>query len=233
MVSGIIDIEPIWRALGEEKARALPMFHAFTGTDNVGKFSGISKIKWFQRYIKADVDLPRVLMKLPVESDLMQEVKDELEKFVCMWYCPKGVQITNVYNLRWHMFCKQLAESNKLPPTLGALEEHIKHVRLQSRVWYQATVMHQLPFEPLQFGYYKDTNGQLLPVTMLDLPAPQAIIELVRCQCKTNCSTLRCSCRCNNLPCTELCLCGTDDECTNDEDFHIENDNSDYDDDND
>ena len=36
MVSGIIDIQPIWRTLGEEKARALPIFHAFTGTDSVG-----------------------------------------------------------------------------------------------------------------------------------------------------------------------------------------------------
>jgi len=44
MVSGIIDIQPIWRALGEEKARTLPIFHAFTGTDNLGKFSGISKV---------------------------------------------------------------------------------------------------------------------------------------------------------------------------------------------
>ena len=47
MVSGIIDIQPIWRALDKEKVQALPMFHAFTGTDNVGKFSGRSKKKWF------------------------------------------------------------------------------------------------------------------------------------------------------------------------------------------
>jgi len=47
------------------------------------------------------------------------------------------------------MFCKQLAEGNKLPPTLGALEEHIKRVCSQSRLWYQATVMQQQPFEPL------------------------------------------------------------------------------------
>ena len=46
MVSGILNVQPIWRALGEEKARALPILH---GTDNVGKFSGISKLKWFMR----------------------------------------------------------------------------------------------------------------------------------------------------------------------------------------
>ena len=91
-------------------------------------------MKWFQQYMKADMDLPRALLKLPVEGDLAQEVKDELEQFVCLKYCPKGVRITSIPDLRWHMFCKQLAESNMLPPTLGALEEHIKRVRLQSRV---------------------------------------------------------------------------------------------------
>ena len=128
MVSGTEDIEPIWRALDKEKVQALPIFHAFTGVDNVGKFSGIGKTKWFQQYMKADVDLPRALMKLPVEGDLTQEVKDELAKFVFSRYYPKGIHITSIPDLRWHLFYKQLAESNKLPPTLGALQEHIKRV---------------------------------------------------------------------------------------------------------
>ena len=82
MVSGMEDIEPIWRALGKEKAQALPIFHAFTGADNVGKFLGIRKTKWFQQYMKADVDLPRALTKLPMDGDLTQEMKDELA--ICM-----------------------------------------------------------------------------------------------------------------------------------------------------
>ena len=225
IVSGTVDIGPIWRALGKQKAQALVMFHAFTGSDNIGKFSGIGKATWFQQYIKADMALPRAFMELPVDGDLTQEVKDELTKFVCLRYCSKGVQITSIPDLRWHLFCKQLAESNRLPPTLGALEEHIKCVRLQSRVWSQATVMQQQPFDPLKFGYYKDTSGQLLPVTTEVLPAPQAIIQLVRCQCKSNCSTQRCSCNRNDLPCTELCLC--DSECTNDENYNIGSDDSD------
>ena len=71
-------------------------------------------------------------MKLPVEGDLTQEMKDKLAKFVCSMCCPKGVHITSIPDLRWYLFWKQLAESNKLLPTLGALEEHIKHVWLQS-----------------------------------------------------------------------------------------------------
>ena len=41
MVSEVVEIEPKWMAIGEE--RALPAFYAFTGTDNTGGFSGIDK----------------------------------------------------------------------------------------------------------------------------------------------------------------------------------------------
>ena len=37
MASGPLEIEPIWNALGREKATALMAFHAFTGADNVGR----------------------------------------------------------------------------------------------------------------------------------------------------------------------------------------------------
>ena len=79
--------------MGKEKAQALPIFHTFTGADNVGKLSGIGKTKWLQQYMKADVDLLRALMNLSVEGDLTQEVKDELTKFVYLRYCPKSVCI--------------------------------------------------------------------------------------------------------------------------------------------
>ena len=45
-----------------------------------------------------------------------------------------------------------------LPPTLGGLEEHIKHVWLQSQVYFQANFIQQL-FELLNFGNYKHTDG--------------------------------------------------------------------------
>ena len=41
MVSGIIHSTNL-ESFGQGKGTALPIFYAFTGTDNVGKFSGIS-----------------------------------------------------------------------------------------------------------------------------------------------------------------------------------------------
>ena len=87
-----------------------------------------------------------------------------------------------------------MAESDKLPPTLGALKQHVLRAHIQARVWGQAHIAQQEFLDPLQNGYYKDEDGQLKPIATESLPAPEAIIEMVRCQCKGDCSSHRCSC---------------------------------------
>jgi len=91
MISGIVEVEPIWRSLGIEKAEALPIFHAFAGADNIGKFSGFSKTQWFQQYMKADISLPIALLKLPGDGDITEKVKEELAKLISLKYCPSSI----------------------------------------------------------------------------------------------------------------------------------------------
>ena len=74
--------------------------------------------------------------------------------------------------------------------------------------------------DPLKNGFYKDSVGQFKPTTADALPGPNVIIDVVRCQCKTNCVSQRCSYKAKQLPCTELCLYS--DSCDNDEDAHME-----------
>ena len=76
--------------------------------------------------MKTDINLPRALMKLPVEDDLTQDVKDELAKFVCL----RTVQ--RVFTLPVFLIYYGICSANKLPRALDALEEHIKRVQLQS-----------------------------------------------------------------------------------------------------
>ncbi|KAG1714246.1 Glutamate decarboxylase [Nymphon striatum] len=59
-----------------------------------------------------------------------------------------------------------------------ALEEHIKRVRLQSRVWCQATVMQQQPFEP-SAGIWILYRHRWAETSGLQRYYPQAIIELI------------------------------------------------------
>jgi len=187
MFSGILEIGLIWSALGREKAAALHVFNAFTGADNVGRFSGLGKTKWFQQYMKVDREVISALMKLTEESDVTQDVKDALAKFVCLMYCPKGIHIASIPDLRWqwHLFCKHLAESTKLPPTAGSLEQHIERVHVQARVWSQAMVMCQHMLDPLKHGYYQDDHDNILPTTTKVPPALQTILELVKCRVAT------------------------------------------------
>ncbi|KAJ8358104.1 hypothetical protein AAFF_G00034000 [Aldrovandia affinis] len=70
-----------------------------------------------------------------------------------------------------------MAESDKLPLTLGALKQHVLRAHIQARVWGQADIAQQEFLDPLQNAYYKDKDGQLKPVTTEFLPAPEAIIE--------------------------------------------------------
>ena len=54
----------------------------------------------------------------------------------------------------------------------------------EATVWGQTSVAQQQFLDPLKHSFYKDTTGQVKPVTTDVLPAPKAIIEMVRCQCR-------------------------------------------------
>ncbi len=132
-------------------------------------------------------------------SEVTEDMLSALATFVSAAYSPKGIQIDSIPELRWYLFCRHMAESDKLPPTLGPLKQHILRARIQARVWGQASIAQQELLDPLQHGYYMDNDGLVKPITSQVLPAPEAIIELVRCRCNLDCSSDRCSCRSKDL----------------------------------
>ena len=52
---------------------------------------------------------------------------------ICLLYQP-GATIVNLTGLRWWMFCRKQAESNKLPLTIYLLQS-VKRSRYQSIIW--------------------------------------------------------------------------------------------------
>ena len=97
----------------------------------------------------------------------------------------------------------------------------------------------QLP-SPETFGWRLD-GDKWVPVMTTLTPAPDAVVQLVRCGCtKSKCSSNRCSCRKANLNCTDLCSCFDVDDMTENkleedeydddsEDLSYESDDSDSD----
>jgi len=150
VLSGVQQIKPLWITLGPEKAKALPAFHAFSGADITGRFSQIGTASWFKLFLESDDDAIRALCMLRDDTDVTEDfLQLALSRFVCNAYCPKGLQISSILDLRWHLFCKYMAESEKLPPTMGALKQHMLRTHVQARVWGQAAHPKQVPLDPL------------------------------------------------------------------------------------
>lgn len=110
---------------------------------------------------------------------------------------------------------KKQLEAPKLPPTRGALKEAIARANYQAMVWYQDDVPHpQLPL-PTDCGWKVDGGG-LVAISTMEPPAPTAVTHLIKCGCKkSNCKS-HCSCRSHNLNCSEMCMCGAEEDvCSN------------------
>ena len=114
MASGVMRIEPIWRAIGAERANALPAFHAFTGADNTGRFSHIGKATWLELYIKPN-SVIRSLRMLSAEKELTETMFATLASFISAAYSSKGIYVKTMLSLQNRLFfCQMFLQNKKL-----------------------------------------------------------------------------------------------------------------------
>ena len=106
---------------------------------------------------------------------------------------------------RWILFKRSAAESQKLPPTRGAFEKHLRRSFIQINIWANACKATIPYLDPLEYGWKRDGNF-FFPETTDDDIAPFSVINLVSCQCKLKCNK-RCGCFINGLVCTDFCNC--------------------------
>ena len=130
----------------------------------------------------------------------------------------KKVHADTASSLRWQRF-KKLPKNqgvDKLPPTSGAMQQHILRTHLQARIWCQDIAVHPVIPDPCQLGWFNE-EGKLRPVLSHKQAAPEAVVELVKCSCVISaCSSRNCTCRSHGLQCTELCSCdGEEGTCNN------------------
>ena len=91
------------------------------------------------------------------------------------------------------------------PPTPGAFLPHLMRVNyITMRDKSYKETCPQLP--PISNNGWIIEGENIRPLKCLELPAPKAVLELVKCGCKSGCG-VRCSCSNNMLPCTPLCKC--------------------------
>jgi len=94
------------------------------------------------------------------------------------------------------MSCKQV---HTLPPTSAATAFHSLRVFLQMQLWTGMTTL-----TPKGWGWQLK-NGAYIPVKTDIPPAPEKLLNVVRCNCKVNCDSKRCWCRKHGLECSSGC----------------------------
>ena len=114
-----------------------------------------------------------------------------------------------LHSLRYSSYVRLVSASlgrlrpEKLPPSERAGYFHVVRVHLQAVEWKTLSCRTLLP---ANWGWKQDSD-HFVPITT-DLPvAPDEILNVVRCGCKTACSSALCSCRKNGLKCMSACKC--------------------------
>ena len=188
-----------------EKSKGMLFFHAFTGCDIVSAFHGKGKKSAWQTWDVCD-EASGVFCKLskypPVVDD---EDLETLEKFVVMMY-DRSSTAEGVDAARLDMFARKQRPYEAIPPTQGALKQHVKRAAYQAGcIWSPATVLQPEMQTPANWGWTKTEDMWHIIWTELP-PNAECCQQLTKCGCKSECCG-RCKCYSFGLTCTVLCNC--------------------------
>lgn len=115
--------------------------------------------------------------------------------------------------MRYESFIKATTKCNavklsSLVPTIDALHQHIKRVFLQIQIW-----LGNKNIRPTEWGWISKENS-LNPIKMVNQPAPQELLKMIFCNCKSGCGAA-CGCRRVGLLCNATCGTCSGDNCQN------------------
>ena len=88
-----------------------------------------------------------------------------------------------------------------LPPTDDAAEQHALRSWLQTQDWL---LLRSMANSPVGLGFTLTSDGYE-PVARTKPMAPDGLLNLISCNCKKDCSNMRCSCKRNGVKCISAC----------------------------
>ena len=205
----VMNLKRIHDSIGPKVAKALIGFHAMSGCDQTGKFHGFSKLACWKAFMLSSDKIKEGFVSLGETPKPTEAVTAMMEQFVIQLYTKKKTtSVEKLEDLRWYLFSKQQLEGQSLPPTRAALSQKVLRAHYTALQWKSSHLASPYLPDPTEFGWYWESNAKTYEPTMTTLPpAPESVIDLSMCHCKTKCTTLRCKCKKNALVCSEMCLC--------------------------
>lgn len=198
----IWDIQWIQRSLGPEICSLLPFVHAVGGCDTTSRMFGIGKGVALRK-VKSDPHFRKQAEVFMNTVPREQVLSAGEEAITCLYGGRAGEGLDT---LRHRRFCEKVSAStssvqvHSLPPTSASASYHSARVYFQIHEW----IDEQDGLDPEEWGWVR-VQDRLEP-RMMDLPAaPEDLLKVVRCGCKTDCNSRRCTCKKHGLECSVAC----------------------------
>ena len=181
--------------LGDIVCNNILFAHAVLGCDKVSSVFGIGKGASLKMLMSDNnfITHSEVFLKSDVTK---KEIAVAGERAMVSLY--KGRQNENLNELRYRLFCSRIStstsyvEPRSLPPSTSAAAFH------SYRVYHQIQVWNGKQFDPQEWGW-NVKQGKMVPIETDKDPAPKCLLEVIRCNCKSGCTTMQCTCRKHGL----------------------------------
>lgn len=200
----MLSLNAIATDLGMVLCKAMPLFHAFTGSDSTSSF----KFKGKRHCWKVLKSVPNIIDQFATITEspfqMSQGIKEAAEEFVCRLYCNEHVPHNDVNFVRMCLFSQKTRDVERIPPTSDALEQHLKRSVFQASIWTSAHLSLMPACNPVDHGW-KEEKDKLVPIWITQILAKDIFHLDVKCSCTKTCSY--CKCMKARLRCTRLCKC--------------------------
>ena len=189
--------------LGPEVTNGILFIHALLGCDTTSSVHGLGKGSSL-KLISADSAFQGHAQVFTNPESTRGDIIVAGEAALSSLYkAPPGVSLDLLRLQHFHqkvIISKSFVDPQVLPPTSAATKFHSLRTYFQVQQWMGLDIN----LQPEEWGWKID-GGQYFPI-MTDIEvAPVQLLEMVRCNCQTDCSTRRCSCRKHNMECSSAC----------------------------
>jgi len=179
-------------ALGPEVYNNVLFMHAVLGCDTTSGIYGIGK-KAALKLMSTSAPFRGYAQVFSepqsTKADIISAGEDAL---VALYKGRPGDKLDGLRLQNFHhkvIVSKSVVDPKVLPPTSAAAAFHSLRIYLQVQEWIGRT-----PMNPEDWGW-SIQGGRYVPVLTDKDPAPTDLLDMVRCNCKTGCSTRQCTCR--------------------------------------
>ena len=189
--------------LDQDICNNILFIHAILGCDTTSHLYGVGKGTSLSKF-KASSMFREQAKVFHSNSASTHDVIDAGENALVLVY--NGMSTDTLDSLQHKRFCEKVASKTShvkpqsLPPTSAAAKYHSLRVYLQVQEWKGSAA----ELNPIDWGWQECEEG-FVPLQTSLPPAPEHLLRVIRCNCQTDCSTLRCSCKKHNIECTLAC----------------------------